>query len=98
MGWASAVYIFNGVADSLVKEVKDKYVSEAAATRVLAALFKDLRDGDWDTVDEALQDYSDVPWVLDAIEAGGYDKEEVDFFRNLDQYANDDIGMYRDEY
>lgn len=97
MGWASATYIFNSVADQVVREVQNKYLSEPAATRILSGLAAELMSGDWDTVDEAMMDYQDVSYVLDAFEMAGVDRVDVNFYRNFDQYADDDLGMYKDE-
>lgn len=62
MGWASASWIFENVADSLVK-------SEATAEvkyEVCKSLIGSLLAEDWDTYDEVLDAYRNEPWILAA--------------------------------
>lgn len=60
MGWASAGYIFDPVAQALV----DLNADEATKRRVLGALIAQLQDGDWDTEFESLQRFTDDPVIV----------------------------------
>lgn len=74
MGWGSGYRIFNNVADSLIRED----VPEGAVEEVLKDLIRTLREGDWDTELDSLQDYLHHPAVVRAFEAHGirWDDEE----------------------
>ncbi len=53
MGWASAGDIFDPVAQALI----DLGADRGTKRRVLGTLIDKLRDGDWDTCDESLQEF-----------------------------------------
>ncbi|MET9713737.1 hypothetical protein [Nocardiopsis alba] len=61
MGWASAGTIFNNVARSL----NAAGTSEDTKRRVLGQLIDNLRDGDWDTEDESLDEFREDPVIVD---------------------------------
>ena len=61
MGWASAGDIFNPVAQALI----DLGADERMKRGVLGPLIDRLRDGDWDTEDESLQEFRDDPVIVD---------------------------------
>lgn len=61
VGWASAGTIFNNVARSL----NAAGTSEDTKRRVLGQLIDNLRDGDWDTEDESLDEFREDPVIVD---------------------------------
>lgn len=62
MGWASANPIFDNVAYALVESKIDTRIT----TRVLTILIDELCDGDWDTLDESYNEFTEYPEVLQA--------------------------------
>ena len=69
MGWASAVSIFDKVVS-----VTEKYIPDSRKAEVYGELYKELRDGDWDTVSESDYFYSD--WMEQILEWDCYFDEE----------------------
>jgi len=68
MGWGSAGYaIFNPVAKGLI----DAGASDEIKTSVLSSLIVALRDGDWDTEDESLEQFKDDPAIVEAFRQHG---------------------------
>jgi hypothetical protein len=67
MGWASAGDIFDPVAQALI----DLRADDATKLRVLGTLIDKLRDGDWDTEDESLQQFRNDPAVTEAFHRNG---------------------------
>jgi hypothetical protein len=67
MGWSSGGEIFNQVARSLI----DGGASDGIKKYVLSELIAALRQGDWDTEDESLEEFSDDPAVVDAFRLNG---------------------------
>lgn len=65
MGWGSAYRIFNNVADGLIEAGADDEVKEKTLTKLIA----DLRDEDWDTELDSLQDYRNDPAIVRAFAA-----------------------------
>ena len=62
MGWNSANRIFDPVAKALI----DTGADDTTKRKVLSDLISELRDGDWDTCDESLEDFLDQPAVIAA--------------------------------
>lgn len=62
MGWASA----NSIFDTTARALLDQDVDAQAVTRVLAALILELRDMDWDTLDESIDRFGDHPSIMAA--------------------------------
>ncbi|MEU5976328.1 hypothetical protein [Streptomyces sp. NPDC047315] len=62
MGWGSAYRIFNTVADALIKA----NATDETKEQTLTALIAGLRDGDWDTELDSLQNYLDDPAIVRA--------------------------------
>ena len=62
MGWNSANRIFDPVAKALI----DTGAAHDATRKVLSELISELRDGDWDTCDESLEDFLDDPAIIAA--------------------------------
>jgi hypothetical protein len=48
MGWAGGTAYFDGPLDLMLE-----YVPKDKRKEVIAALYREIRDGDWDTVDES---------------------------------------------
>lgn len=63
MGWASGGDIFNRVTHTLLKQ---DFVPDEAVTAVCADLIDALRDGDWDALGESVEEFRDVPAVMEA--------------------------------
>lgn len=61
MGWSSGGDIFNGVAKALVELGADERIKRG----VLGPLIDSLRDGDWDTEDESMQEFRDDPVIVE---------------------------------
>lgn len=64
MGWASGGRIFDPVAKALI----DNDVPDETVTNVLAGLIEKLTDGDWDTLDESIEQFREFPAVIAAFE------------------------------
>ncbi|MER7813767.1 hypothetical protein ABZ714_34405 [Streptomyces sp. NPDC006798] len=62
MGWGSAYRIFNTVADALITAK----ASDETKEQTLSTLIGDLRDGDWDTELDSLQNYLNDPAIVRA--------------------------------
>ena len=62
MGWNSANRIFDPVAKALV----NTGAADDVTRKVLSDLISELRDGDWDTCDESLEDFLGQPAVIAA--------------------------------
>lgn len=60
MGWASGGEIFDDVARALI----DAGVGERVKHTVLGRLIDKLRDGDWDTEGESLEQFGDDPVIV----------------------------------
>lgn len=67
MGWGSASYIADNVADALIETNATDDVTE----KVMARLIKSLQDGDWDTEEESLENFSAYPAIVRAFAACG---------------------------
>lgn len=67
MGWASASDIFDPVAMALL-EAK---ASPELIRKTLVPLIDKLRDGDWDTYDESMDEFADEPDVIAAFHYAG---------------------------
>lgn len=63
MGWASAGEIFNRTA----RAVLESQASDAETIEILYELADALRDGDWDTVDESIEEFAEYPYVVLAL-------------------------------
>lgn len=61
MGWSSGSDIFNGVAKALVELDADDRIKRG----VLGPLIDSLRDGDWDTEDESMQEFRHDPVIVE---------------------------------
>ena len=66
MGWASAGPIFDRTAQALL----DSGAEDRIVTEVLAALTEALTDGDWDTLDESLEQFEEYPAVVAGLKRG----------------------------
>lgn len=62
MGWNTANRIFDPVAQALI----DAGAPADTKTRVLGDLIKQLQDGDWDTEDESLAQFTHDPAIVEA--------------------------------
>ncbi len=61
MGWGSAGYrIFDPVAQALI----EADASEEIKRRVLGDLIEELRQEDWDTEHDSLQEFADDPVIV----------------------------------
>ncbi|MFC8447625.1 hypothetical protein [Kitasatospora sp. NPDC057223] len=67
MGWASASYIFDPVAQALI----DSGATDELKTRVLADLIRTLKDGDWDTEHESLDQFAGDAAIVEAFRQHG---------------------------
>ena len=67
MGWASAGGIFDPVAQGLI----NAGASDDVKIQVLTLLIKALKDGDWDTEDESLDQFRDDPAIVEAFRRNG---------------------------
>jgi hypothetical protein len=67
MGWGSAYQIFNDQADALIAAGASDEIKRA----VLGKLIRSLRDGDWDTELDSLQDYLGDPAIVAAFADNG---------------------------
>lgn len=67
MGWASASYHFDVVADALI----ETGAPDAVKTAVCSALIKSLHAGDWDTDGESLGQYQGDPAIVQAFRENG---------------------------
>lgn len=67
MGWASGGAIFDKVAYALVKADASDDLMRAA----LGPLIEALQDGDWDTEDESLNEFGDVPVIVELFHQHG---------------------------
>lgn len=97
MGWASAGAIFDPVAQALV----DLEATDEMKIRVLGDLIGALQDGDWDTEDESLHEFSDDPAIVQAFRqhgititcaAEGGDGEWCELERGHDGRCKDEAG------
>ena len=62
MGWASGGRIFDRVARKLI----EARVPDDAVTAVCVDLIEELTDGDWDTLDESIEQFEDHPAIMEA--------------------------------
>lgn len=60
MGWSSGHEVFNAVAHQLSQEG----VPDETRRRVLGVLIDGLRDRDWDSEDESLEEFRDDPLIV----------------------------------
>lgn len=67
MGWASGGNVFDPVARSLV----DCGADDATKRKVLGKLIDTLRDADWDTCNESLEEFEDDPAIVQAFRDNG---------------------------
>jgi hypothetical protein len=88
MGWASASEIFDPVAQALI----DLDAPPDMKRRVLGTLLDKLRDGDWDTWDESLTEFSHDPVIVAIFYEQGCGNEiegdQVDGLIGYDQRRN----------
>ena len=66
MGWASANHIFDRTAEALIATEAAEHI----VRDTLAALIAELREGDWDTLDESIERFGNEPAVLVAFRQG----------------------------
>ena len=62
MGWSSANPIFDRTARAMI----DAGVADGPMTAVLAVLIDALKDHDWDSLYESMEEFQDNPAVMDA--------------------------------
>jgi hypothetical protein len=67
MGWSSAGHIFDPVARALI----DAGVDGPTKRKVLGVVIKELQQGDWDTEDESLEQFTDDPDIVAAFADNG---------------------------
>lgn len=71
MGWSRGSEIFEPVAREVVREVDNGNVGERQGSSILATLARALVDGDWDTGDEAAEEFAGHWWVVTALRDAG---------------------------
>jgi len=74
MGWASAGEIFGTIAKMCADAVSAGAFNESTAEQMLHTLIVQLQEGDWDTEDESLAEFSDVPFIVRAFARAGVRK------------------------
>lgn len=62
MGWGSGAYVFNGIADALIEAGASEEIKHKALSKVIGQ----LRQEDWDTEYDSLQDYLNDPGIVAA--------------------------------
>lgn len=67
MGWNSANYIFDPVAEAIIKN----RIDSDAAIDILTILIRNLQSEDWDTEDESLEQFSHAYVVVEAFRRCG---------------------------
>lgn len=91
MGAASLGAVFDQVALSCGVQVELGALSKQSATIILKALARALFEQDWDTEDESGDEFSDIPFVLDALrDAGAFrceDPGQLDDHEDCSRYA-----------
>lgn len=82
MGWNSANRIFDPTARALVcSDASDEEITD-----VLHTLILELMAGDWDTLDESIEEFREYPAVIEA------------FRRAAPEWLEEDEDEYEDEY
>ncbi len=77
MGWGSGTSYFDYPLDLMLE-----YVPEDKRKEVIEKLYRSIRDGDWDTVDES--DYFNLLVKYDIDGYGKY-KDDPDYLEELDE-------------
>lgn len=77
MGWSGGTAYFDGPLDLMLK-----YVPEDKRKEVIEKLYRDIRDGDWDTVEESAYFNLLVKYDIDGY--GEY-KNDPDYLEGLDE-------------
>jgi hypothetical protein len=88
MGWASASEIFDPVAHALI----ECNAPDETKRRVLGMLIDKLRDNDWDTEDESLQEFRSDPLIVSLFYERGVGNElsyELDGVLDYDAKRNE---------
>lgn len=71
MGWASGGEVFEPVAYALLRGAAMRQCSDTVITDVLSTLIVRLEDRGWDTQDESLGEFQDVPAIVAAFNRVG---------------------------
>lgn len=74
MGWNSA----NPIFDETARAVLNANIGSEKTTDILTVLIDQLRDGDWDTLDESINEFRDEPAVIAAFRLAVPDYFEED--------------------
>ena len=82
MGWNNANYIFDPVAEAIIKN----RIDSDAAIDILTILIRNLQSEDWDTEDESLEQFAQWPAVVEAFEKCG-----VPYRETFDEEWNSDF-------
>ncbi|ASR76598.1 hypothetical protein SEA_SAMISTI12_216 [Streptomyces phage Samisti12] len=77
MGWGSGTRYFDFPLDLMLE-----YVPEDKRKEVIEALYREIRDGDWDTVDESAYFNLLVKYDIDGY---GELKNDPDYLEELDE-------------
>lgn len=90
MGWSSAGGIFDPIAQALI----DHGASVELKRKVLVKLIDVLRDGDWDTEDESLDQFRHDPAIvsafytaLDGIELGDNESGRISYYEDNENWV-----------
>ncbi len=71
MGWARGQDVFDPVALHIVKLVAKEEMDEEIGRGILVLLIDQLQSADWDTEDESLYEFRNIPFVAQAFAAQG---------------------------
>lgn len=66
MGWSGGTNVVQPVVEGLMQAVEADTLSPASAEDVLHLLIKSCQDADWDSEGDVLDEYQDIPWVVEA--------------------------------
>ncbi len=78
MGWGSAGRIFDPLAKTMIRMVDAEKMEAEEAIQLLTILADELRDGDWDTIDESVEAANSHPVVMEALKRTGWEPEEYE--------------------
>lgn len=71
MGWAGGGDVVEPVLVLMLGMVENDDIHPMDAESILHALIRSCQGRDWDTEEETLGEYQDVPWVVSAFWAAG---------------------------
>jgi hypothetical protein len=84
MGWAGGTSFFDGPLDLMLE-----YVPEDKRKEVIEKLYRTIRDGDWDTVDESAYFHLLVKYDIDGY--GEY-RNDPDYLEELSEDEAKELG------